>query len=234
MKTKSVLLLRGVLATAAMFVLGACGTELNEVTGPAAGEAALAGGKGVSNPNTEVSALVEVTLDEQVIYRSDDSPPNSNQANRRCRQGVANPASGAGGDPTPTDGALFNTSNNTQIGTAPHAQCTTVIPGEELAVEFSEIANYVLATSGNIQLNFSVDPVELTPRGIQYKVDKKVNGGGFTIGFGVLTALDEDGRTWTIDLAQFTNAGSPFVPARELPVEACNDDLGCHFGILSW
>lgn len=204
-----------VLACLALAALvGGCG---DTPTDPVPASPQLAKG-GVANPGTVVTTRVTVTTPSQTIVR-ESGAPNSGNANQECRAG----------------GALWKISPGTpqQIGTAPHAQCLTVVPGAELEILFEEIANYVLPTGGNYQLNFSPDPNDgITQRYVHYK-----KAGDYTEGTGVLYSVDPAG--WTIDLGQpLVNQGGNLLenPATGIVVEACSvaDPGTCGFGTLTW
>lgn len=173
---------------------------------------------GVANPGTTVTASVTITTPSETIIR-ESGLPNSGNVNQECRAG----------------GALWKISPGTpqQIGTAPHAQCLTVVAGEEIEVLFEDIANYVLPTGGNYQLNFSPDPNDgITPRYVHYK-----KNGDYTEGTGILYSVDPTG--WTIDLSQaLVNQGGNLLanPATGFIVEACSvaDPGKCGFGTLTW
>lgn len=154
---------------------------------------------GVANPNTPVNASFTVYVGGTVIYR--ESGPSNN------------------GQGTCEAGGAYRNHGGQLAATVPHDQCATIVPGSEVTVTFAETANYVLATSGNVQLNFSLDPVTGEKRGVQYKKNSD-----WTTGFGVLVGSGDDGSTWTIDLSQISSSSNLLDdPPRALIVSACDD-----------
>jgi hypothetical protein len=169
---------------------------------------------GVAAPGTEVSASVTISLPGQTVIRE---------------SGAGNGAGTCG-----TGGAWTNPSGNPS-GPVPHAQCLTVVDAIELTVHFSEIANYVQAKSGNVQLNFGKVMVcdELVceagdDRAIHYNANKNS-----TTGKGILSAIDSNGGIWTIDLSEVTGAGNLINPAGKI-VSACSTGHGCWPALLAW
>jgi len=186
----------GLVVVSAM-LMGACASEapLSPL------EASLS--KGVSNPGTPVGASFTITTEATTIVSLiTGQPRNGGQlTNDYC-----------------ANGAYMKYRNNTQsweiTGANPHAQCTQsiTIPGSTITITFSAVANYVLSTNGNVQLNFQDLPVldefsgaclyNCTPRYVHYKKNSNSrDGAGAIVGFGT------DGSQWTIGLSQFAGSG---------------------------
>ena len=198
----------------AALAFGAACSDTTAITAPE--NAAFS--NGVSAPGTPVTATFVIDLDGTRTYRQDGSVGNNGKGT--CVSGG--------------EGRWYNPKNKT-TSDKPHPLCSTASAGQTITVSFSEIANYVLSTNGNKQLNFSVDPELGTSRGIQYKANTDR-----TQGFGVLThtgdSVDRE-RVWTINLGQADLNTSGDVLVRANPgtaLEVCNADLGCHPGFMTW
>lgn len=175
---------------------------------------------GVSNPGTSVTSTFTVTLPEYTTFTYLSAPKNNKG---RCEAG----------------GVWFNQAGNN--GGANHQQCTnvTVVAGQTINVSFSEVANFVLAKSGNINLNFtptcSTDELGVTTctsRQVQYS--KNAN---WTTGTGVVLGTADNGGTWAIDLSQIGHAGNASMLGRSIgPVVAAQVGGSLSYGAatLSW
>jgi hypothetical protein len=84
----------------------------------------------------------------------------------------------------------------------PHAQCLLeeVVEGSTVTVSFALLANYVVAPSGNIQLNFVTEE----PDAVHYQKNRNWTGGK-----GPVFGAGDDGSAWTIDLGAIQPAGKP-------------------------
>jgi hypothetical protein len=164
--------------------------------GPAFGDADLQDNKGVSEPNITADAIFTVSSPEETVVTYRTTPRNN--------QGSCNTTNGVW------------TNNGGQTSGPNHNQCTdiTTVPGASVEVTFSEVVNYVLPRSGNINLNFA--PVleedgSLSPRGVHYR-----KNGNWTEGFGVIIGLGDDGSEWAIDLGQIGHSGDEQLKARSI------------------
>ena len=217
--------LAGLLVVGAL--MSACGDAPTSAMAPR--DAAL--GKGVSEPNTAVNAAFTITApgySYTVRYTTvcddagvcTDLPSNHGQT-------------GALGNDKCVDGALYKRRvsrgvlgpwDATPTGVNPHPNCSdvVVVPGTTVTVTFNEIANYVLATSKNIQLNFNSlcttnDDLTVTclPRYVHYS-----KASGITTGFGVLYGTGSDNSSWAIDLGAFYEASNASLLARSITLPA--------------
>ena len=194
-----------------IFVLALAGLAACTADSPTGAD--LRATRGVASPNTPVGATFTISVGGSIVYR--ESGPGNN-GKGECRAG----------------GIWYNPTTRKTSEKA-HPQCASVTSGEAITVTFQEIATYVLSTNGNVQLNFSVDPVLLTARGLQYK-----KTGDYTQSFGTLSHTGDSvdaGRAWTINLGQplLNNTGNLIVRTGTV-LEACNADLGCHPGLMTW
>jgi hypothetical protein len=208
--------------------LGACSSDASLATAPAAAEhyTATAAANGVSNPNTPVTALVTISVGGSLLYR-ESGPGNAGNGNDDLG--------------TCTTGGRWYNPQNKKTSANPSPHCLSISAAQIFTITFSEVANYVLATSGNVNLNFApaagcdplTDPLGCG-RAIQYKKNQNVTGG-----FGILTATETEHGSglWTIDLGA---ANQPFATTNNniLPsgtaIIACNTTYGCHPGLMTW
>jgi hypothetical protein len=189
-------------------------------------------GKGVSEPNTAVNASFRITtagysfteryttVCDEATGQCTDLPSNHGQT-------------GIAGNDKCVNGALYKRSvkqgvvgewDATPTGVVPHPQCSdvVVVEGSTITVSFSEVANYVLATSKNIQLNFAprcTIAEDLTsvcvPRYVHYS-----KAAGSTAGFGILYGTGSDNSSWAIDLGVFTEPNNASLLARSITLPA--------------
>jgi hypothetical protein len=204
-----------VLLLSAFALIGLAGCDSMETAG-----SGLA--NGVSNPGTPVNATATYEAEATDVTYRDSGPSNNNRG-------------------TCTTGGRYVTrsGNQTQTRTSEpnHPQCATrgSGTGTMVTITFSEVANYVLSTNGNIQLNFS--RVNDLPRGVQHKRTSNT-----TSGFGVLVSSSaSEGNVWVMDLSQIDQESGTY--GLESATRAINglmvcraDDANvCAFnGSMSW
>lgn len=205
---------------AATLLLGALAACATETSAPVAPEVVSSAANAVSNPNTPVNAQVTISVGGSIVYRS-EGPSNNGL-------GTCLPV-----------GRYYNPQGK-KTSEKEHPQCATVTPATEITVTFNEVANYVLPSNGNVNLNFNpaagcdplTDPLGCG-RAIQYKKNQDV-----TTGAGILATTETAHGTgvWTIDLGTnqpFATTGNNLVRTGT-PIIACNATLGCHPGMMSW
>jgi hypothetical protein len=208
-----------VVAAVAVLAVAACAESPTDTTTQL--------GKGVSNPNTNVTGAFVVHIEGSLELKAPGvytrGSGNSTEVHY-CDEAGAKWS-------LDRNGALKN-----QTGSAPHQHCIAgFTPGYDITITFSSVANYVLPTGGNYQLNFtqSCTTVEgittCVPIGVQYK-----KTGNFTLGTGGL-ATDADGRVWTIDFQQpLLQSPGNLLADRTLYLVARNAELGCWPGQMTW
>lgn len=200
--------MRGIVsACAGLLALTACGSLPTSPTADAPSHR-------VASPGSAVTAQFTITFDGAVVYR--ESGPGNN------------------GKGTCVSGGRWYNPQNHHTSEQAHPQCASISAGATFTVVFDETATYVLPPSGNVQLNFAPDctlsAANDCARGVQYKKNQDV-----TVGFGSLAPLDDEGRTWTIDLGQpLLNASGNLINPAGTILEACNAALGCFAGTMTW
>jgi hypothetical protein len=165
--------------------------------------------RGVSNPGTVVTFEAVISIGEGGTYEYRDSGPGNN-GKGTCYGG----------------GHWYNPQTRT-TSDKPHPQCRSLMGGESFTLRFEHIANYVLATNGNVQLTFGDD------RALHYQSNQnRTQGAGVLVHIG--DELDAT-REWTVDLGQnmLRGSGNLLDPAGT-SLRICNVDLGCFYGSMSW
>jgi len=167
----------------------------------------------VSNPNTPVSAVFVIPGEGGTPYYRESGAGNNGKG--ECR----------------SEGRWYNPENR-KTSEKPHSQCLSVSGGQTITVTFSEIANYVVAPSGNVNLNFS-DMAENQDRKLQYHKNHDATDGKGTL-VKVGDSVDPT-RMWMIDLDQALLRGAGnLIDRTGTELKACNVDLGCFPGVMTW
>lgn len=167
---------------------------------------------GAAESKIDVAAIATVQVGGTGFYRESGPGANSAREMGTCVSG----------------GRWYNPQTK-KTSAGPHPLCWTAGSGRTLTVTFLEIATYVQARSGNVQLNFGSDAAGAERR-IHFQAQKDA-----TNGLGVIVGSDDEGGSWTIDFAQpLLNNSTNLIDRAGTDVMACNAAHGCHPATMTW